>query len=322
MRSISTGGEAGFSRKSIAPPRRACTDVGTDPWAVRTITGGCNGRACKFSSSCKPFSPSSSMSSTTQPGGSGSKVARNSRLDAYPAERSPCAASNACSDPRSAGSSSTTNTVGSVDVMRNSSSVVRAPTSGWQDEGDAATFFAQLALDPDAATMVLDDRPRDRQAHPEAVGLRGEEGLEHAVRQLRRDARAAVLHSHLDVTARGEPRLDTDPPRSAVLEHDGVDGVLEQIGDDLLDLDTTDCDPARQGVAGDLQRDPVLTDGRSEELRRIGDEVANVTRLRRALAVAQEPYDVDEDPSRPLGLRGPLAHEIEQRSVGRGSGTQ
>src|SRR5262245_56759466 len=302
MRPMRTGGDAGFSRKSIAPPRRACTDMGMDPWPVRTITGGCTGRECKSSSSCRPSSPSSMTSRTIQPRCSGSNEARNSTQDAYPAVRRPWAASSACRDPRRPGSSSTTYTVGSVDVMCSSSNDVRGPTCGWQGEADAATFFLGFRIDPYAATVVVHDRPGDGQAHPEAVGLRGEEGLEHAVGQLCRDARAAVLNLHTDLTTRRGPRLHENPPRPVASEHDGVDGVLEKIDHDLLDLDTTGLHPARHGIADDLQRDPVLADGRSDEVRRVDDELAKVAGLRRALAVAQEPYDVNDDPSRPLGL--------------------
>ena len=89
MRASSTGGEVGFSRKSIAPPRRACTDVGTDPCAVKMMTGGCDGRARELVEHAPDRSRRNRMSSTMQPGSSGSNAARNSRPDAYTAARSP-----------------------------------------------------------------------------------------------------------------------------------------------------------------------------------------------------------------------------------------
>ena len=106
--------------------------------------------------------------------------------------------------------------------------------------------------------MVLDDRPRDRQSHPDAARLGREERLEHLLLGARRQPGAVVAHHHphLPVALAGRPDRH-HPARQRHLGH-GVDGVVDDVEHRLLQQDADPLDAGRLAVGGfHRDRDPV-----------------------------------------------------------------
>src|SRR5262245_29640931 len=81
-----------------------------------------------------------------------------------------------------------------------------------QHETDAGPVPTRPLADPEHPAMRVHDGSRDGEAHPETVGLRREERLEHSIGQLRGDTGSIVSDSHLDLPVRGEPALARDLP--------------------------------------------------------------------------------------------------------------
>ena len=85
--------------------------------------------------------------------------------------------------------------------------------------------------------MRLDDRAADREPHPQPARLGGEIGLEEPLGRGGGQSPPGIVHHDLR-HAVGAPRglhLDLPPPHARF--PDGVDGVLDEVDEHLLDLD-------------------------------------------------------------------------------------
>jgi hypothetical protein len=106
-------GLAGFTKKSMAPPRMAWTTVSMPPVAVSTITGRSGRRSISRSSVSMPDRPGMTRSSrTTSTPLRGSPASSSARSPfSTTRARKPCFSAAACIRRRWVGSSSTTRTV-------------------------------------------------------------------------------------------------------------------------------------------------------------------------------------------------------------------
>ncbi|MNE12339.1 hypothetical protein D3C80_1051330 [compost metagenome] len=100
----------GFSRKSQAPARIACTASGTSPWPVIRITGSSPSRSCTWPSSCRPSRPGMRMSLTTTPGQSAGRASATPRASPSACTRRPARSRVWLSAWRRCGSSSISST--------------------------------------------------------------------------------------------------------------------------------------------------------------------------------------------------------------------
>ena len=105
--SIRRSGAKGFSMKSYAPSRMACTAIEMSPWPVTRITGTSGACCRRCASSSSPLMPIRRMSDTTIPAKSGVMRSRAASADASPKASRP-ASCRLCSVARRTSSSSST----------------------------------------------------------------------------------------------------------------------------------------------------------------------------------------------------------------------
>jgi hypothetical protein len=94
-----------------------------------------------------------------------------------------------------------------------------------------------------APTMICDDRPANRQPHTHSVGFRCKERIEDAVEVLRIDPRSGIFHGDNHMTSFIDLGLYS---KNALTIRHGVhcvNGVHNQIHDDLPQLDQIGRDP-------------------------------------------------------------------------------
>ena len=84
--------------------------------------------------------------------------------------------------------------------------------------------------------MAADDGARRRQAQAHALLLGGIEGLEHLLARHGRQATPAVFHTEANGAGGVLPHLDDYPPLLGRYPFEGVQGIEQQIEDDLLQL--------------------------------------------------------------------------------------
>src|SRR5712691_6848113 len=96
-----------------------------------------------------------------------------------------------------------------------------------------------IRICPELPPVGIDDRPADRQPHPNSAGLRGVESLENALEMFRTNARPGIAHCHENATGLGllgadqqlswpppqpsswlRPRLGSSSGRLVAVEHD------------------------------------------------------------------------------------------------------
>ena len=86
--------------------------------------------------------------------------------------------------------------------------------------------------------MSLDDRAADRQPDTHAAGLRRVEGIKELVHALMINAHARIPHGQAYTIAVLSLGSDQQLPRAIVHADHRVQGVVKQVQDDLLELDT------------------------------------------------------------------------------------
>jgi len=84
----------------------------------------------------------------------------------------------------------------------------------------------------------LDDGTGDGEPHSDSARLRGEERFEQSLHGARRDANPGVTHGDFHQFIIGDLRQrDSDLPVGSPALEDGLDCVLQDVQDDLLELD-------------------------------------------------------------------------------------
>src|SRR4051794_34144101 len=96
--------------------------------------------------------------------------------------------------------------------------------------------------------MSFHDGGDNSEAHPEPLFLGSDKLFEYPVAQVRRNPSAAILHGHTDSSVAVRLRADSHfSLRLRNVTH-GVEGIADQIDQDLLNLDRVSFD--RRQVAG------------------------------------------------------------------------
>src|SRR5262245_44904586 len=125
---------------------------------------------------------------------------------------------------------------------------------------------------PEPAAMGIDDGSADGQPHPGAAGLRGVEGLENSLEMFRINARPRIAYSDQDPSLGllspdqqfSWPRLD----RSHCL-----DGVEDQIQDDLLHLNAIALNGKQAVREASLDRDAIPDDRTARQCNHLADRL-------------------------------------------------
>src|SRR5437868_239242 len=95
---------------------------------------------------------------------------------------------------------------------------------------------ARPGIDPDPAAMRLDDGPADRQAQSHALALGGDERLEELRGDLGSKPGSGIGDAHFDRLLAACHGGDLELATLRGFDH-GLDGVADQVDQDLLDLD-------------------------------------------------------------------------------------
>src|SRR4029077_12415712 len=132
---------------------------------------------------------------------------------------------------------STTNTVGSA-VMSTS---LRGGIER-QGQSHRGARPRRAGTHRESALVQLDDAAADGQPHPHTLWFGGEEGLVQSFGRPGVKPGAGIVDGHLAHPVLGPRRVNADLPGILVRRADGVERVLQQIHENLLDLDTVDGD--------------------------------------------------------------------------------
>ena len=143
-----------------------------------------------------------------------------------------------------------------------------SPDSSQREAEDRS--LAPVRLGPDLSAMSLDDRPADRQAHPHPMLLRGYEGLKKLSRHFGGKSRPRILDTQLDMGVVDEPRGYLELPAGCFLH--GLDGIADQVEEDLLDLDPVDENQRRIRVEIERNPDALLLGSHESQGARLFDE--------------------------------------------------
>src|SRR5215469_5895305 len=108
----------------------------------------------------------------------------------------------------------------------------------------------------------LDDRLADRESHPGAASLCGEESLENTARILRVDSRSGIFHGDKNARAIFDARCYSKYTRTFIDRFHRFNRIRDQIHEDLLQLDVVADDrwnaivqPGHHGYASRAQVD-------------------------------------------------------------------
>jgi hypothetical protein len=104
---------------------------------------------------------------------------------------------------------------------------------------DGALGFVRL--NPQPATMGLNDRPADGQTHPHTARLRSKYWIEYLLKLLRANSWSVVRHRYNDACGVMDLGPDVQEP-GPILRRHRVDGVCDQVQKHLLELDSISSD--------------------------------------------------------------------------------
>src|SRR5215471_5791072 len=224
----------------MAPNRIASTASGMSPCAVMTITGTASLSSRNRRNRSMPLSSGILTSVMMQPVWTVGATSRNAAADSYVRTSMPAEPSWKASASRTASSSSITWT---MDWSGGIAGIL--PARGPQRETkDRST--AGIGLHRDLSAVGLDDGAADRQADTHAVALVGDKGLEELRRQFRRDPGSRVGHADGDHVVLAD--CGGDDELASLRRLHGLDGVSQQIEQNLLNLHLVDKDEIDGGV--------------------------------------------------------------------------
>ena len=158
------------------------------------------------------------------------------------------------------------------------------------------------------AAMGLDDRPRDRQADPQALRLGGDEGLEKLVRDFGRDPGTGI--DHLDDGHAVLAALGCDREFAARRVFHRFDGVAQQIEHHLLNLHLVRKHLFERGVEGVGHPHAAILCPDKGERACLLEELCQVFDPPLAFAARHEVAQPADDLSGPQRLFGGLVHGL------------
>ena len=160
--------------------------------------------------------------------------------------------------------------------------------------------------------MQLDDAAADGQPHPHTLWFGGEEGLVQSFGRPGPKPGAGIVDGHLAHPVIGPRRVNADLPGIVGRLADGVDRVLQDIHDDLLDLDTIGEDPQLLRRQLEPHRDLRLLHFPDEPLDRVVDNLGEVRRLDARRAPLHELAQVVHDLAGPQRFGSGVLEQREE----------
>ena len=156
-----------------------------------------------------------------------------------------------------------------------------------------------IARGPNPAAMRLDNRPADRQAHSHAAGLCRVERLEQPVQIACRKPGAQVAHRYQHAIGSVSLCADAEMTMSADVRH-CLDGIEDEIEDNLLHLDSVPVDRRDLGAELGLQCDIGALQLGPHEGYHLDDELVDVEHLPPRQGLPGERTDSVDDFAGPL----------------------
>src|SRR5215471_15971999 len=290
----------------MAPSLIASTASGMSPCAVMTITGtGCLSSRNRRNMSI-PLSSGIRMSVMMQPVWIVGATCRNATADSYVRTSIPADPSWKASAWRTASSSSMTWT---MDLSDGIAEILLA--RGLYGEAKNRST-AGIGLHRDLSTVGLDNGAADRQADTHAVTFVGDKGLEELRHQLRRDPGPRVGNADGDhvVVAGGGGNNKLASLRGL----HGLDGISEQVQQNLLNLHLVDKDEIDGGVELKPHTNALILGSDQRQGACFLDELLDAFDPTLAVAAPHEFAQATDDLSRAQSLIARLVHGIAQQA--------
>ena len=129
---------------------------------------------------------------------------------------------------------------------------------------------------PEAAVVFLDDGVADGEAHAHAGGFGGEEGLEDAAELVGAEAGAGIGNGGADGFRGFGPGANGKESFLGVLGEHGVDGVDDEVEDDLLEFDQVAHDGGEIGVEVQVNADVFEDEFAVDQFEAAADDVVKL----------------------------------------------
>ncbi len=183
-----------------------------------------------------------------------------------------------------------------------------------ESEAGVGIFFGG-----EAAAVSLDDGAADGEPHPHARGLGGEEGFEELL-ELIGTAGAAVADGDLDLAGFDLARFHGNAPLVAGQLADGVDGVGEQVNEDLLYLHMIDWRRRQAGCELEVELYVVVSEVDLQQRGALAGEVVRVGGAFLRRRFADEAVHAANDLAGALRLGHDLLEPVSEVGAGDGFG--
>src|SRR5215831_4712943 len=170
----------------------------------------------------------------------------------------------------------------------------------------------RIGLHRDLSAVGLDNRAADRQADTHAVALIGDEGLEELRHQFRRDPGSGVGHAdgdHLVVAGCGG-----NNELASLRRLHGLDGIAQQVQQNLLDLHLVDKDEIDGRVELKADTHTLILGSDQRQGAGLLNELLDAFDPTLAVAPAHELAQATDDLSRAQSLIARLVHGVAQQA--------
>src|SRR5262252_6012563 len=290
----------------MAPSRIASTASGISPCAVMTMTGTASLSSRNRRNRSIPLTSGILTSVMMQPVWTVGATSRNAVADSYVCTSRPADPSWKASAWRTASSSSMTWT---MDLSGGIAGILlgRGPQRETKDRSTA-----RIGLHRDLSAVGLDDGAADRQADTHAVPLVGDKGLEELRHQFRHDPGSRVGHADGDhvVLAGGGGNNEL----ASLRRLHGLDGISEQVQQNLLNLHLVDKDEIDSGVELKPHTYPLILGSDQRQGACFLDELLDAFDPTLAVAPPHEFAQATDDLSRAQSLIARFVHGISQQA--------
>src|SRR5262249_49557191 len=289
----------------MAPSLIASTASGISPCAVVTMTGTASLSSRNRRSRSTPLSSGILTSVMMQPLWTVGATSRNATADSYVRTSMPADPSWKASAWRTASSSSMTWT---MDLSDGIAEILLA--RGLYGEAKNRST-AGIGLHRDLSTMGLDNGAADRQADTHAVTLVGDKGLEELRHHFLRDPGPGVGHAdgdHIVIAGSGG-----NNELASLRRLHGLDGIAQQVQQNLLDLHLVDKDEIDGRVELKPNRNALILGSDQRQGAGLLNELLDAFDPTLAVAPPDEFTQATDDLSRAQSLIARLVHGIAQQ---------
>jgi hypothetical protein len=175
--------------------------------------------------------------------------------------------------------------------------------------------LARLTLRRNASSVIFDNPPADRESQARSPGLGGEKEVKDAALVLSGDAGSRVADKHLYLLTRFPLSVKPRPHGDGSSGRGRLEGILEQIQNDLFQLILIREDSRQMGIVGLLQVDGTLADFADVQVARCIQELVKVGGLSFQPGWSSEEEKIADQSIEALGFR---EHRLDQVAMGWG----